>query len=113
MDVDHGLIFCGERLKANPEAYKIAATIFEKYYPPKQYFLDKLAGKCSNRAAILTNMTAGDSREFQKALSKVKMKNLRICRLGRGPRHGVDKYRSYLPIEKSERFSVYAYPKSR
>lgn len=100
------------KMTANPTAVVIVQKIYNKYSPSKkQKFVSNLKGQKDTKKSILIDMTLEDSREFQKMLSKIKYDNIKICRLGRGPRHGVQKYRSYLPLPLAERVSIYAYVK--
>lgn len=103
----------GKKILANPDAVATVERIYDQYRKEskKQRFLAKLAGTHRIEESVLKDMTLEDSREFQKALSKLLMNSFRVCRLGRGPRakHGVRSYGSYLPLPLAERVSIYIY----
>ena len=105
----------GKKILANPDAVATAERIYDQYrsQSKKQRFLEKLAGVHRTEKSVLKNMTLEDSREFQKALSKLVMNSYRVCRLGRGARakYGVRSYNSYLPLPLAERVSIYIYPR--
>ena len=108
----HNAILDKQKMVANPNALAIVQKIYNKYSPSKkQRFVSNLKGQKDTKESILIDMTLEDSREFQKALSKIKYNNIRIFRLGRGARHGIRKYCSYLPLPLAERVSIYAYLK--
>ena len=108
----HNAILDKQKMVANPNALAIVQKIYNKYSPSKkQKFVSNLKGQKDTKESILIDMTLEDSREFQKALSKIKYNNIRIFRLGRGARHGIRKYCSYLPLPLAERVSIYAYLK--
>lgn len=104
----------GKKILGNPDAVATVERIYYQYTRPnKQRFLAKLKGIHKHEESVLKDMTLEDSREFQKALSRLTMNHYRVCRLGRGPRakHGVRSYSSYLPLDLAERVSIYIYPR--
>lgn len=105
----------GKKILANPDAVATVERIYDQYQKQsrKQRFLAKLKGTHKVEVSVLKDMTLEDSREFQKALSRLTMNHFRVCRLGRGPRakYGVRSYNSYLPLPLAERVSVYIYPR--
>lgn len=108
-------IIDSEKAANFPAALATVVQIYDKHYPRKQRFIRSLKGqgRRDNRCAWISNTTHQESREFQKALSKVLIPGHRVCRLGRGPRAiwGAVKYNSYLPLPLAETVSIYVYPR--
>jgi len=103
-----------KKILANPEAVATVERIYAQYIAAqnsKKKFLATLAGTLRKEESVLKGMTLEDSREFQKALTKLLSNDYRACRFGRGYRQGNPKYGSYLPLRFAKTVSIYIYPR--
>lgn len=100
-------LFVAEKVKQNPDAVATIKRLYDKYYPAKLRFTDKLYETSYVKNAVLINMSPEDSVTFLKAIAKVKHPGYSFFRRGRGHRYGIKKYRQMLPVKISERFTIY------
>ena len=93
-----------------PEHVKNICRVYNKYFPIKEQFIDRLNGVNPHREeSLMKGLTAEDSKELQSSLSKLIPTRLYVKRVGRGHRHGNPRWGSYLPLNKSESYAVYIY----
>lgn len=105
------VLFEPVKIQKYPEAVKIVNELYEKYYPKKQQFLDKIEGKPHPfGSAFLGNMSHEDSKTIITALNRIARYNISFRRRGRGPTKPAKngKMRRHLTIDESSRFSIYA-----